>query len=303
MLARNYLNMGILLIIIISLISAGWAANGLAASPTSINVQTQSSNIFETEITVTNVGDTVLNVNVTKKRMMKDSTQTLYADDGIATWITADPVEFTLAPNEKKTVKITVNIPSDINYTDAMGALIIQGITIDSSQNESSSGTNLKLKQVPAILIPVIVGLPGQIIESISLSSQNIPWVLLSLMPGNLEYNVTNNGTVQAQMINNVTVKGLFENQNFTSNGTVYPGDDYTFKTQWTPGLFDMGFYDVESNINYGREQKTQNLITKNTIFVFPSWLIIVILLILVGWQIRKKDIHSPIQIKIEKKK
>jgi hypothetical protein len=121
-------------------------------------------------------------------------------------------------------------------------------------------------------------------------------------MSGNLEYNVKNNGTVKAQMTNNIAVKGLFENQTLKTNGTVFPGDSYTLKSQWTSGFFDMGLYNVESNISYGRDQQTQNLQTKSTIFVFPVWLIILIILILAIWVIRKKDIKSPIKIKIEKK-
>ncbi|BDZ68626.1 hypothetical protein [Methanobacterium ferruginis] len=282
--------------------STAWASNGLAASPGSINVQIQGTQVFTTEISVSNVGDSPLNVVISKKRMMKGGSTVLYADDGIATWITVDPEEFVLAPNEEKKVKVTINIPSEINYSDAMGALIILGNTTDSTQNTSLSGTSLLTKQVPAIMIPVIVGLPGEIIESISLTKYNVPWTLLSLMPGKLSYAVKNNGTVQATMSNHVTIKGLFENQNLTSNGTVYPGDEYTLVNEWTPGFFDMGLYSVESNINYGREQQNQNLQTKSTIFVFPIWLIIVILILLVGWQIRKKDIKSPIRIKIEKK-
>lgn len=295
-------NTWIFTLILILLMSTAWASNGLAASPGSINVQIQGTQVFTTEISVSNVGDSPLNVVISKKRMMKGGSTVLYADDGIATWITVDPEEFVLAPNEEKKVKVTINIPSEINYSDAMGALIILGNTTDHTQNASLSGTSLLTKQIPAIMIPVIVGLPGEIIESISLTKYNVPWTLLSLMPGKLSYAVKNNGTVQATMSNHVTIKGLFENQNLTSNGTVYPGDEYTLVNEWTPGFFDMGLYSVESNIKYGREQQNQNLQTKSTIFVFPIWLIIVILILLVGWQIRKKDIKSPIRIKIEKK-
>lgn len=292
---------GILLLLLILFMSGSWASAGLAASPGSIDVKIQGNTVYTTEVSVSNVGDSPLNIIINKKRMMKGGTTILYADDGIANWINIDPFEFTLAPNEEKKVKVTITLPSEINYSDAMGAIIIQGNTTD-SKSTSLNGTNLLTKQVPAILIPVVVGFPGAITESLSLTKCSVPWALLSLMPGKLSYTVKNNGTVLANMSNQVTVNGLFEDQNFTSNGTVYPGDEYTLSNQWTPGFFDMGLYTVESNINYGRDQKDQNLITKNTIFVFPSWLILVILILLVGWQIRKREIKSPIRIKIEKK-
>lgn len=302
MLSWSYLKTaGVVVLILITLTSISWGSSGLSVSPGSVDIKMQSPQIFQGEISVTNIGDSTLSVKVNPKRMLKNANTTLYADDGIATWISIDPAEFNLAPGEKKSVKYSINIPTNVNYYDAMGALQIVGTPPDLPKNQTG-GLTTQIKQATAVVVPVIVGYPGQILESISLVDQQVPWALLSLMPTNLEYKVKNNGTVQAKMTNKVTVKGLFENQNFTVNGTVFPGDENTLKTQWTPGFFDMGVYDVESNINYGREQQTQNLQTKNTIFVFPSWLIIVIVILLIGWQIRKRDIKSPIRIKIEKK-
>jgi len=91
-------------------------------------------------------------------------------------------------------------------------------------------------------LVPITVGLPGQITQSLSLTSYKVPAVLLSLMSANLEYNVKNNGTVKAQMTNNIVVKGLFEDKNILTNGTVFPGDSNTLNSQWTTGFFFMGF-------------------------------------------------------------
>ena len=145
------------------------------------------------------------------------------------------------------------------------------------------------------MVVPIRVGYPGPITQSLSIVNHNSTPVHLSLMPGNLVYQVKNNGTVQAKITNEVTVKGLFENQKLNStNGTVYPGDNYVFKSQWTPGFFDVGFYTVESNIKYGREVQDQNLKSQNTVFVFPIWLILIILIIITVWIIRKKDIKSP---------
>jgi hypothetical protein len=87
-----------------------------------------------------------------------------------------------------------------------------------------------------------------------------------------------------------------------STNGTVFPGDQYTFKTQWTPEFLDMGFYTVQSNISYGRDQQDQSLSSTNTIFVFPTWLILVIMVILVVWVLRRKEIKSPIEIKRREK-
>jgi len=302
MLSRSYLKTaGIVALILISLTTAVWGSSGLSVSPGSIKITMQTPQVVQGTISVSNIGDSPLNVTMNTKRIMKNSTTTLYADDGIATWITVNPAQFTLAPGEQKTVNYSINIPPNVNYYDAMGAIQIVG-TPPNSTNNQTGGITTQVKQAAAVLVPITLGLPGQIIQSLSLTSYKVPGILLSLMSGNLEYNVKNNGTVKAQMTNNIAVKGLFENQTLQTNGTVFPGDSYTLKSQWTSGFFDMGLYNVESNISYGRDQQTQNLQTKSTIFVFPVWLIILIMLILAIWVIRKKDIKSPIKIKIEKK-
>ena len=64
-----------------------------------------------------------------------------------------------------------------------------------------------------------------------------------------------------------------------------------------------MGLYNVDSNINYGRDIQNQNLETKNTILVIPVWIILLILLIHAILIIDKKDIKSPVKFKIEKRK
>jgi hypothetical protein len=287
----------IFVLLLVTLTAVAWSDNGLSVSPGSVNIQMQAPQTYQGQVTVSNIGNSPLNITVNKKRILKDTTTTLYFDDGIATWISVNPATFTLAPGANQVVSYTVNVPNNVNYYDAEGALQIEGIPAQTTNQ--TNGFSTQVKQAPAVVVPIIVGYPGPIIESLSMISNHASLILLSLMPGNLEYQVKNNGTVQAKMSNEITVKGLFENQNLnTTNGTVFPGDQFTFKSQWTPGFFDMGLYTVESNIKYGRDQQDQTLKSQNTIFVFPSWLIVVILAILTVWILRKKDISSPIEIK-----
>ena len=299
MLYWNYLKkLSIITLILIAFTTTGWAASGLSVSPADINVKINSTQLSQEEISVVNIGDSPLNVNITKKRMMKNNAITLYADDGIATWITVDPAQFSLAPKETKKVKVSINIPANLNYTDAMGALIIKGSPVESNQNQSSSGTNLMVKQAPAVLVPVIVGLPGQIIESLGLSSHKSSLLLLNFMPGNFNYNVTNNGTVSENATTTTQINGWFSKHELKSSGTVFPGDNYYFKNTWTPDIYDFGIYTAETNITYGKYGANQTIVQKDNVFVIPVWLIILILLALTVWILRKKDIKSPIVIK-----
>lgn len=281
------------------------AAAGLLASPGGFQVKfTGGPTTYSGTVTVENIGDNTLNVTINPKRMQKDNINLLFSDTGIATWISVNPTNFTLVPKEKKDVTFTVNVPANINYYDAVGALIIDGYSQQSQTNSGNSNLpNLQVQQVPELVVPIVVGLPGPIIESLQLTDHKAPTVLLSFMPGDFTYQLNNNGTVYANMTGNIEVDGLLSKHNVPIQGGVFPGDNYTLATKWTPDFLDFGLYNAKTTLNYGREQQDKTLQTDDTILVIPVWLIILIILAVVIWTIRKKEIKSPVNIKIERKK
>ena len=293
----------VFLIVLSSIGSA--AATGILASPGGFQVKfTGGPTTYTGHVTVENTGDNAVNIIINTKRMQKDDVNLLFSDTGIAQWITVNPSNFTLSSKEKKDVAFTVNVPSNINYYDAVGALIIDGFPVKSQNGSSNSNSPaVTVQQVPELIVPVVVGLPGPIIESLQLLSHKAPTVLLSFMPGDFTYYLNNNGTVYANMTGNIQINGLLSKHSVPIQEGVYPGDNYTIATKWTPDFFDFGLYDAKTTINYGRYHPTQTLQTDDTILVIPVWLIIIIILAIVIWTIRKKEIQSPINIKIERKK
>ncbi len=289
----------LIIILLFSLMGSAYGA-GLRASPAEINFSNMGTSSTATgHVTVTNIGNTPTNVTVVNKRLLMDSIHLLYSDDGIATWINVGLKNFTLAPGESKVVPFTITTPAQINYSDAEGALVIEGIPLE-SQNAKNS---FSLKQAIDLVIPINVGLPGPIIESLQLIENSAPTVLLSYMPGDFTYQLYNNGTVYANMTGNIEINGLFSSQKVPIQGMVYPGNNYTLQTKWTPGLLDFGLYSADTKINYGRFQQDKLLQTNNTILVIPVWLIILLILAAAVWIIRKKGIESPVKIKVERKK
>lgn len=295
----------IITVFIIILSSTGSvAAAGLLASPGGFQVKfTGGPTTYSGTVIVENIGDDILNVKIDKKRMQKDDANLLFSDVGIAQWISVSPANFTLAPKEKKEVTFTVNVPANINYYDAVGALIIQGYPQQSQANSGNQNLpTLNVQQVPELIVPIVVGLPGPIIESLQLIEHSAPTILLSFMPGDFTYQLNNNGTVYANMTGSIEVNGILSKHSVPIEGGVYPDDNYTLTTQWAPDFLDFGLYSADTTINYGRYQQTKTLQTHDTIFVIPVWLILIIVLALGIWIIRKKDIKSPVKIKIERK-
>lgn len=291
----------LILVLLASLSSV--SATGILASPGGFHLTMTAPQTYQGTLTVENIGTNTLNVTIDKKRLQMDNVNLLFSDVGVATWISLNQTNFILTPNQKVEVPFTVNVPSSVNYYDAMGALVVRGYPLtNTTQQGNSSLSSMQVQQVPEIVVPITVGLPGAIIQSLQLVDHSTPSFLLNFMNGSFVYHVKNNGTVYANMTGDVDIKGWFSEHHLSMNGGVYPDDQYYLKTSWEPGITDFGFYDAKTTIKYGRVNQTQTLTTDDKIFVFPVWLIILIVLGVTVWIIRKKDIKSPIKIRIEKK-
>ncbi|MGZ7117904.1 MAG: hypothetical protein ACXVHS_10765, partial [Methanobacterium sp.] len=230
-----------------------------------------------------------LNVVIDKKRLLVDSSHLLYSDEGIAKWITVSPTNFTLAPGESKVVQFTVQAPSQINYNDALGALIITKTPLESQISDDTRKVNFNVQLATEIVVPIVVGLPGQIIESLQLLDHTAPTVLLSLMPGEFSYKLKNNGTVYVNMTGNIEINGLTESTTIPIDGNIYPEDEITLEKEWIPSLTDFGIYKAKTVIDYGRIQQEKTVETNDTIVVIPVWLIFILLLVVMIWFMRKR--------------
>jgi len=298
---KKFLLVVSILFIIISSLGSVLGA-GLRASPPEFKYDLKPSQTVSGQVTLTNIGDVPMDVIVENKRLLKDSIHLLYSNKGIATWISINPTNFTLAPGESKSIKFTLAAPAEINYSDAVGALVIRGVPPDTQRDNKTNLPNLGIRQGIELVIPIIVGLPGPIIESLQLLDHKAPIVLLSFMPGDFIYNLNNNGTVYANMTGNIEINGLISSHKVPIEGGVFPEDNYTLIEKWTPGFSDFGLYSADTTIKYGRYQQTKTIKTNDTILVIPVWLIILIILGTVVWYMRRNDIKSPFRIKIERR-
>lgn len=285
---RSRIILAVIICTIFAFLAAPVFSLGLLAGPVKFNINLQPSQTFTGQITVENPGNVPVLVNVDKKRVLKDNIHVLFLDDGIANWITVDNSSFTLNPHETKILTFKVTAPQTINYNDAYGALLLTSYQNPPPQGNSTS-MKFVLQQQVTLIIPLIVGLPGKINESIVVTNHKTPTFLMSFMPGSFEYNVTNNGTVHEDLRGNTELKGWFNKHNVNMTGSVYPGDNYYLIGNWTPNFLDMGFYDINTTINYGTLGDTKTAVVTDKVFVFPVWVIILVVLAVTVWIIRKK--------------
>ncbi len=273
-------------------------AGGLTASPSYFKYNMNVTKAVSGQLVIENPSNNDMNVVLDKKRLLSDNIHLEFSDNGIANWITLNqPTSFLLKPGERKAITFNVNAPAQYNYNDAVGAIIVKGTPSRQGQTEK-----VAISQNVELVIPVIVGIAGPIIESLQLLEHSAPIVLLSFMPGDFTYHVKNNGTVYANMTGNIEINGLIGSTKVPVEGGVFPEDDYYLSAKWTPGFGEMGIYNAKTVINYGRYQQDKTLETNDTILVIPVWLIVILLVALMIWYLRKNEIEPPFKIKIEKK-
>lgn len=134
------------------------------------------------------------------------------------------------------------------------------------------------------------------------ITDHSAPQVLLSFIPCVFTYELNNNGTVYANVTGEIKLSGLLNSATVPIETGVYPGDNYTLQTNWTPGFFDFGFYSADTTLNYGRYQPDNTVKTHDTVLVIPVWLIIIIVVGVPILYLRRKGVEFPIKIKIQKK-
>ncbi len=273
-------------------------ASGLLATPPQFQFKLDPNNPSGSgEVTVKNIGNDTVNVTIEKKRMLKDDVHLELTDSGIADWIEiTSSTNFTLAPGQSATVSFKITSPGEFDYNDAVGAIVVNGVPQDIGNRPG-----LTVVQGIQLVVPVVVGLPGPIIESTEVTQHSTPQVLLSFIPGVFTYKLDNKGTVYANVTGNITLSGITK-ETVPIEAGIYPGDNYTLQTSWAPGFFDFGLYSVDTNINYGRYQQNNTITTHDTMLIIPVWLIIILGVGIPVWYLRRKGVKSPIKIKIQKK-
>lgn len=284
-----------IILLILFFLSSVSAVN-LVVSPTRFEIKDTTH--FSGKVTVENFGGETLEVTVDKKKVLKDKVHLLLVDGGVADWIKVKEANFVLKPGESKDVHFEVNVPSNYNYRDAVGALVISA-TPRITPQAKGGGAQFVIKQGAEVIVPIVIGLPGPIMESVKLESFKAPFIVISPMGGNFKYTVKNTGNTYQNFTGTIILDGWFTDAKINSTGGVYPGDKYDDVVTWKPSLWDLGVYNAKCKIEYGRYNPQKPLEAQSQVIVIPGWLIVLVILLIAMRILKGKKI--PIKIRIEK--
>lgn len=270
------------------------SAVNLLVSPTRFEIKNTTH--FSGKITVENFGNETIDVTIDKKRILKDKIHLLLLDGGAANWIKVKETQFILKPKEHKDIHFEVNVPPNYDYKDAVGALVIKATPKVTPQSKGG-GTQFIIMQGTEVIVPIVIGLPGPIKESLKLENFKTPFIIITPLPGEFRYTLKNIGNTYQNFTGTITLNGWLTDTRVNSTGGVYPGDEYNDVVTWRPKLWDLGVYSVNAKIEYGRYNPQKPLEATNQVIVIPGWLIVLIILLIV-WRFPKGKRIPP---KIEK--
>ncbi|GAC1498701.1 MAG: hypothetical protein NVS1B10_00740 [Candidatus Saccharimonadales bacterium] len=270
------------------------ATNGYRVSPVRSNIIVKPGNSTTVTTRIQNVSSAVENVQVIINDFEAPHNESgnpalLLSGDtapqhSLKQFVSLDETNFTLQPNDQKTVTVTVKVPEGTAGGGYFGAVRFAPVGASGKKNVNLSGSVASL---------ILLTVPGNLTEKVSLASFGVSqgsttdtntWFFSNK---NLKSIVRfrNNGNIQEQPFGKVqfkqgaTVLGTYDINNSETPGSVLPGSTRLFETKLSKvGWF--GKYKVEGNFGYGTHG--QLLSAQSTFYVIPLTIIILAGLVLI---------------------
>lgn len=281
------MQLGLIALLLLSLMGGCYGSTAISVSP-----GTLTSNGV---LTVTNGGDTPLDVTITSFKLLGNGESLIY--NNITTGsIVATPSTFTIPPSSQQPVNIVLNgLPPE----DALYGVLIEG---KKPNMNNESGNRVVLDNSVAVLVKVSTGLgtATPVRQELQITPKIQP-VALSLFSPQIGYALNNTGNIRERVNNsNSTITGLFYQSTATnSTPTIYPGDGAFISYKHTLPWYAMGVYQVKTEFNVTSPSEALQKSQTGEVLVFPVWLIFIAILLLLVFGIRR----SGVGIEIKKRK
>lgn len=211
----------------------------LVTSPLPILVSTKPGQPVSTELRVRNAGTETERLRADLfKFSVNDQSEVKLEEkqpgDDFMNWVSFAPVVFNAAPNEWRTIKMTINVPSSASF----GYYYAVGFSRADAPTPQPGGAALEGQVITFVLLDVVV--PGAKRE-LQVSGFSSDRSVYEFLPTILSVKVKNSGNVHLSPTGSIfikrgqkTVATLSINPN---QGNVLPNSTRTFKAEWSEGF------------------------------------------------------------------
>jgi hypothetical protein len=290
----NKVSLILVIILIFSCIGPALASTSMIVSPSKIDAKNQEPGTIATyNLVLKNSGTVPLNVNTETLRIMLKNNNYIFVNSK-ATDMKLNPSTFVLKPGESKTVKMTLKIPK--------GTPQLLGIGFTGSPVTRGRIANIaKITQSISLIVKVLTkGTPGIIdvslkiipsVQGIAFSGFSVPVKLSMSNIGNVQQSV-NLESVQ------VTGLGFAQNLKGTLKGlTLYPEDSANFAPQIQVPWYAIGPMNFKASVVHGYQDLSKKDQVNASIIIIPTWMVILLVLGLVWWTLRREKIGISIKV------
>lgn len=250
--------------------------------PMNYNFYLIPGNTYTGSITIANPSDATDNfsyqISITPYSVNSENYQddigTISDFSQITNWITVPEPTGTLAPNEKREVNFTIDVPTDAPAGGQYATILV------SSDPTKQNSAGISIDSTFALASIIYANVEGETIHSGSIIDNNIP-TFSTNVPINISATLENNGNVHETAIfaitvtNNITGEKIFPNDKDQNNhfSEIIMPKTTRFITRQINDLPAIGSIKVEQTIYYDNETST---ITKD-VTIMPIWSIFLI--------------------------
>ncbi len=274
--------------------------SGFSISPPSFDIKANPGDVLNNTVKIENT--TSQRLDLTAKAI----SFVAYGNEGqiqltdedstysIKTWVTFQNPDFSVNPGEVKLFNYFINIPQNVQPGSHFGSIVFSTSTSDAQANAA--------QVVQEIGSVILIKLPGDVIESASISSFKSDSNYFTEPKAKLDAILDNTGTVVVQPSGTVTVQDIFGNTIQTVDvqpKNILPGSQRVFDQEFD--FNQIGYFKARLDLKYG----TDKTLTANTTFIslYTQRLIpilAVILLLIVFYFVFRKRINKALTVIIK---
>ncbi len=241
------------------------AGSSLSVTPPSATLTAARGGTLSETLRVVNLGDKPQNVSLSTTNFGaagEDGLPEFTAHEGrygLATWMSVEPDEATIAPHERADFHVSVKVPADGEPGSHLGAVLVHNVT---ARPTDARGVIVE-QQVASLLLLTV---KGHLVERARVASFGVPG-FDHRAPVPFTARVENTGNVHVKPTGTIEVTDLLGRRVAMlpiESGNVLPGSIRRFPVKWKAGR-RLGVYRAKLRLQYGRDH---HVLTASTTFV-----------------------------------
>jgi hypothetical protein len=260
---------------------------GVEIIPATIEESADPGEVLERTIQITNISDETKTYffGVRDISGVANENQPIFAEPGLektgfelSEWVELPSEPLTLAPAEKQTFLIRINVPNDASPGSHFGGIFA---SVEAPRLRTiGAGVGYEVGAIVSIRIS------GDIVESARIRSFSTEKLIYSEPNVSFVTRVENSGNVLVRPRGPLTIQNMFGKEVATvsvndSLGGVFPGTERSFTSSWTDDGIGFGRYQAIVALAYGEPGRISSIDATVSFWILPLRIILPILGIL----------------------